>query len=98
MSPLMVSAHFAAYIWFTAQPENSDKAPAEAMRFAHEKWPRFVKLAHPGLGRLLLKMAEKPTARRRKRRARQALAALTAAPRKRTAPYDTAGEQPFSCN
>jgi hypothetical protein len=97
MSPLMVSAHFAAYIWFTAQPENSAKAPAEAMQFAHEKWPRFLKLAHPGLGRLLLKMAEVPTARRRQRRERT-LAALTAAPRKRTAPYDTAGEQPFSCN
>jgi len=105
MSPLMVSAHFAAYIWFTAQPENAGKAPAQAMQFAHEKWPTFLKLAHPGLGRLLLKMADVSTLQRRKRRAARALAAhaLNASTRKRAstrrAPsHGAADDQPFSYN
>jgi hypothetical protein len=103
MSPIMASAHFAAYIWFTGQPANAGKGPAAAMQFAHEQWPAFVKVAHPGLGRLLLKLAEAPRARRRKRRAARALAGhvpitSAAGAQPQALPRSLAVDQPFSCN
>ncbi len=60
MNPLTISAQFAAYSWFIAHRDNLGKDRKAAMRFAREKWQEFLPLAHPGLGRLLLKMAGVP--------------------------------------
>lgn len=103
MSPLMISAHFAAYIWFMGQPENAGKTAAEAMKFANEEWSTFIQLAHPGLGRLLLKLAASPKAKRRKRRAARVLtghapSVLTAGSHKRALPPSAVVNRPFSRN
>jgi len=66
MDPITISAQLAAFVWFTRGKTASRRAKArnvEAMRFARENWRAFLPLAHPGLGRLLLKIA-----RRRKSR------------------------------
>jgi hypothetical protein len=62
MDPLIVSAQFAAYVWFTEHA--TSKLEADAMAFANEKWPRFYPLAHEGLGRLLAKIAGNNAAKR----------------------------------
>lgn len=103
MSPLMASAHFAAYIWFTHQPENAGKGTDEAMRFAEEEWPAFLKLANPGLGRLLLKLAEAPARRRPKHHTAPVLvghapAALDAGAPPWTGARRVTINQPFSRN
>jgi hypothetical protein len=61
MSPRTISAQFAAFVWFTGQPQNADKDPGQAMQFAREKWRAFMNVAHPGLGRLLLRLARPTT-------------------------------------
>src|SRR4051794_18483487 len=68
MSPLIISAQFAAYTWFTTRAENAAKGPAEAMQFARERWEDFLPLANRGLGRLLQRMAELPQRKARKAR------------------------------
>jgi hypothetical protein len=106
MSPLMISAHFAAYIWFTAQPDNISKDRDAAMRFAREKWEEFLPVADPGVGRLLLRMAEPPAARRRERRLRRAARTLAAhasvcpMPPQPVLPQAVrpVSDKPFSCN
>jgi hypothetical protein len=57
MDPLMVSAQFAAYTWYTSKGKTSRKRRAAAMRFARANWEAFLPLAHKGLGRLLLRIA-----------------------------------------
>jgi hypothetical protein len=106
MSPIITSAQFAAYIWYTGQPQNLGKSADEARQFAYEKWPSFLRFAHPGVGRLLLKLAGAPSARRRKRRARRAArslaghaaAALAARQPKPSPSLHTPAAQPFSSN
>jgi hypothetical protein len=62
MDPLKVSAQFAAFIWFANNKQQHSKAPEAAVRFARENWSAFLPLAHQGLGRLLLKIADRPAA------------------------------------
>jgi hypothetical protein len=67
MSPLTISAQFAAYIWFTAQPQNANKGRKVAMQFARQRWVDFLPLANRGLGRLLLRMMRTPEQRKQRR-------------------------------
>ena len=69
MTPLQMSARFAAYLWFLRQPENIDRTKAEAHAFAKKSWEQFLPIAPEGFGRLLVKLAKakkrdrvKPTA------------------------------------
>jgi hypothetical protein len=52
-----VSAQFAAFVWFTNDPMRAKGSPDAALEFARQNWRSFLPLAHPGLGRLLLKIA-----------------------------------------
>ena len=58
MSPLQMSAQFAAYLWFIRQPENEGRSPEAAYEFARRHWERFLGAAHEGFGRLLMKVAQ----------------------------------------
>jgi hypothetical protein len=66
MNPITISAQFAAFVWFTECEENAGKTTVEAMRYARENWEKFLPLAHPGLGRLLLAIANPLPARQRR--------------------------------
>lgn len=94
MDPLMVSARFAAYLWFLKQEENAGKSRAEAHAFARAHWESFLPLANAGLGRLLLKMARrrKPrkAAARLKRRLKNAEQTTATATLPATKPTQTA--------
>ena len=57
MSPLKVSAQFAAFTWFIDQRENAGKPAEEAHCFARANWERFLPVANEGWGRLLLRLA-----------------------------------------
>jgi hypothetical protein len=57
MNPLIVSARFAAYVWYTKHFAASP--PRRAAAFAKMNWPTFMPLAQDGLGRLLKKIAAK---------------------------------------
>ena len=59
MDPLRISAQFAAYVWYCKRVGAGQKA--EATAFAKKNWPQFLALAHPGVGRLLAKIAAKPS-------------------------------------
>jgi hypothetical protein len=75
MTPLQMSAQFAAYVWFRNQEGNADKSCEEAHRFARTHWERFLPGAHEGFGRLLMRLAAGTDRRRRSRRRRAALPA-----------------------
>jgi hypothetical protein len=60
MSARTTSAQFAAFVWFTAHAHNTGTTQADAMRFARKNWRTFLPLAHEGLGRLLLRLANAP--------------------------------------
>lgn len=64
-SPLQVSAQFAAYLWFLRQPENLDKARADAHDFARRNWEQFLPAADEGFGRLIQTIARTRTAKRK---------------------------------
>ena len=66
MTPLQMSAQFAAYLWFRRQEENADKSREEAHQFARTHWERFLPSAHEGLGRLLMRLAADKERRRRR--------------------------------
>lgn len=57
MDAVKVSAQFAAFVWFSNGPAKS-KSCTRAVQFAQDNWSMFLPLAHEGLGRLLLKIAE----------------------------------------
>ena len=57
MDPLKLSAQFAAYMWYSRRVGAGREA--EASNFARRNWPKFLALAHAGLGRLLDKIAAK---------------------------------------
>jgi len=59
MDPITVSAQFAAYTWYTGQGKTSRHRRTAAMQFAQDNWEAFLPLAHKGLGRLLLKIANR---------------------------------------
>jgi hypothetical protein len=58
MTPLQLSAQFAAYTWYVNQPENVGKPNEDAHRFARLNWERFLTNANEGLGRLLMALSE----------------------------------------
>lgn len=69
MTPLQMSAQFAAYVWFLRQPENTHRTKTEAHTYAKRNWESFLPIAPEGFGRLLMKLAKarnrnrvKPTA------------------------------------
>lgn len=69
MTPLQMSARFAAYVWFLRQPENIDRTKTDAHAYAKRNWEQFLPIAPEGFGRLLVKLAKakkrdrvKPTA------------------------------------
>ena len=57
MDPMIVSAQFAAYVWYQRYVPKSFEA--DAVSFAKENWPDFFSLAHEGLGCLLARLAAK---------------------------------------
>ncbi len=56
MNPYVISAQFAAYVWYEHQ--NPQKSNEEAVLFARRNWNSFLPCSHKGIGRLLAKMAE----------------------------------------
>lgn len=80
MSPLKVSAQFAAFTWFVNQRDNAGKPSEEAHCFARANWERFLPLANEGWGRLLLRLA-KPGKKKVKVRSAPDLAEATVAAR-----------------
>ena len=68
MSPVAVSAQLAAFVWFTDRYPNPCDRREDAMRFASQNWEVFLPLAHEGLGRLLLKIANGRATRRKRTR------------------------------
>lgn len=57
MTPLKVSAQFAAYLWYKNQPEHADHTSEQARQFAADFWETFLPNGHEGLGRLIKKIA-----------------------------------------
>jgi hypothetical protein len=56
MNPYVVSAQFAAYVWYEHQ--NPEKSEQDAAFFARRNWVSFLPCAHKGVGKLLTKIAE----------------------------------------
>ena len=56
MNPYVVSAQFAAYVWYEHQ--NPGKSEQDAALFARRNWVSFLPCAHKGVGKLLTKIAE----------------------------------------
>ena len=56
MNPYVVSAQFAAYVWY--EHENPGKSEQEAASFARRNWVSFLPCANKGVGKLLTKIAE----------------------------------------
>src|SRR5688572_14979464 len=54
MHPLIASARFAAFVWYTQQATADS---VDASQYAREHWPEFLPAAHEGLGSLLMKIA-----------------------------------------
>lgn len=73
MTPLQMSAQFAAYVWFRNQEGNAGASDEEARQFARRSWERFLPSAHEGFGRLLIRLAKG-----RRRRAREVAAVAVA--------------------
>jgi hypothetical protein len=63
MNALKVSAQFAAFVWYSEMKQGA-ASRAEAAGFARENWVAFLPSAHEGLGRLLIRVARQPVARR----------------------------------
>jgi hypothetical protein len=57
VNPLILSAQFAAYVWYTKRFAAGKETDAAV--FAKFNWPKFLPVAHAGLGRLLGKIATK---------------------------------------
>jgi hypothetical protein len=56
MNPYVVSAQFAAYVWYSH--ENPQKSEEDAVTFARRNLVTFLPCAHKGVGKLLVKMTE----------------------------------------
>jgi len=65
MDALQVSAMFAAYVYFLNCNGQTPRAEKEAARFARDNWRSFLPCAHKGLGRLLIRIADKRSRRKR---------------------------------
>ena len=68
MTPLQMSAQFAAYVWFRNEEGNAERSREEAHQFARTQWERFLPSAHEGFGRLLMRLASEKDRRRLRRR------------------------------
>jgi hypothetical protein len=64
MNPMVVSAKFAAYVWFTKGKPDTGSVRAAANNFANTNWTAFLPCAHKGLGRLLMRIAKYPASGR----------------------------------
>jgi hypothetical protein len=64
MNPYIVSAQFAAYVWY--EHENPDKSEQEAAHYAKRNWVTFLPCAHKGVGELLTRIAGPGMVRSRK--------------------------------
>ncbi len=74
MDPVVVSAQFAAYTWYSEGKDKTPETEAAANEFARTNWESFLPCAHKGLGRLLLRLARRGRATTlRKPRLRTAL-------------------------
>lgn len=69
MDPLKLSAQFAAWAWYLKRNQGKPQVEQEAVQFARENWVGFLPMAHEGVGRLLLKMAEPKLGKPRPQRA-----------------------------
>jgi hypothetical protein len=58
MSPIKISAEFAAFVWYCHGKPETPEVQKEARRFARRNWREFIPNAHKGLGRLLIKIAQ----------------------------------------
>lgn len=58
MDPLTVSAQFSAYVWYSDGKPDSPALRSRANRFAQANWQAFLPIAHEGIGRLLMRLAE----------------------------------------
>ena len=62
MDPVTVSAKFSAYVWFSHGKPDTPAVREKANRFAEQNWHSFLPNAHEGLGRLLLRLADREEA------------------------------------
>ena len=58
MSPKKVSAQFAAFVWFANRAGQEPADSRQAWAYARAHWQSFLPMAHDGLGRLLLAIAD----------------------------------------
>jgi hypothetical protein len=68
MDPRQVSAQFAAYVWFTSRQDGRVPDEGRAVRYARDNWVAFLPCADEGIGRLLIRVADRerrPAPRRR---------------------------------
>ena len=56
MNPYVVSAQFAAYVWY--EDRNPDRPKEDAALYARRNWVSFLPCAHKGVGKLLAKIAQ----------------------------------------
>ncbi len=61
MHPLKASAQFAAAVAFSNGKPNTLETRKATRRFAKNNWVAFLPYANEGWGRLLLRIAKKPT-------------------------------------
>ncbi|HVK18152.1 MAG TPA: hypothetical protein VM533_14505 [Fimbriiglobus sp.] len=64
MTPLQMSAQYAAYVWFRNQETNAGASNEDAHQFARLEWERFLPSAHEGFGRLLMRLTKKRARRK----------------------------------
>jgi hypothetical protein len=57
MNPLIVSAQYAAYVWYLNKQVSVKEEFEEARRFARTSWATFLPVANEGWGRLLQQIA-----------------------------------------
>ena len=61
MERLKVAAQFVAFVWYLNSQADSCATPAQAGRFAREKWPKFLPLADEELAKVLTEKPARPT-------------------------------------
>jgi len=76
MDPLKISAQFAAFVWYTNQSTQTPVPDPQGWAYARQAWRSFVPLAHEGMGRLLIAMAQ---GRSRKKGAKRRAPAMAVA-------------------
>ena len=59
MNARKVAARFAAYTWY--EKTAGAECPEKAIQYSRENWPAFLPVADEGLGKLLLRVAGRPS-------------------------------------